>query len=194
MRIIVCSTYLERQQDRAERAAGEALRRPVARPKGFWRQVAWWLSGRELAARMARFGEARAREGDALRYAQGREGEELLARVLARHLDDRYTLLRNYTPARQAGRGHDRGGDIDAVLVGPHGVTIFEVKAWRGYYRVAGAVWYFREGPHAGWRPADRIRASRRLRMRGGSLRYCHAPPRVRCRCGRWWRWPARAW
>jgi hypothetical protein len=150
MQVILCSTYLERQQERAERAAAAALRRPIARPEGLWGQVGWWLSGRELAVRLVRFGEARDREGDALRYAQGRGGEELLVRVLARHLDDGYTLLRNYTPP------DGRRGDIDAVLLGPHGVTTFEVKAWRGCYRVSGDAWFLRESPRDGWRPSDK--------------------------------------
>jgi hypothetical protein len=171
MRVILCSRYLEQQQERAELAAEEALRRPIRRPDGFWARLGWWLAGREVAARLARIGEAHKREGDALRYAQGRDGEELLARVLARHLDDRYTLLRNYTPLE------DRRGDIDAVLAGPHGVTSFEVKAWRGYFRVTGDQWYFRESPSAGWRPADQnptqqalanVRRLRAVLVRGG--------------------------
>jgi hypothetical protein len=189
VRIILCSTHLERQQQRAERAADDALRRKIARPKGFWRQVGWWMSGREVAVRLTRLGEAQEREGDALRYARGRAGEEMLARMLGQHLDDRYTLVRNYMPdalAWQAAQGpasdrtmahsgrlakqgqHDGGrptatgaasgwhGDIDAVLVGPHGVTTFEVKTWRGNFRINGDVWYEREGLHAGWRPADK--------------------------------------
>jgi hypothetical protein len=193
MRIIVSSMHLEQQQERAEHAAGDALRRPIARPAGFWRQVGWWLSGHEVVVRLARLSEAQERESDALRYARGRAGEDLLVRVLARHLDDRYMLLRNYmpgAPARQtvqrpagdrtiargghgrhsqqdrqdagatgvrpAARMRDRRGDIDAVLVGPHGVTTFEVKAWRGYFRVSGDAWYVREGPHAGWHLADK--------------------------------------
>lgn len=164
MRVILCSSHLERQQQRAEGAAGAALRQPISRPGGFWRRLAWWLTGRELTARLARLEVARAHEGDALRYARGREGEELLARVLGRQLDDRYTLLRNYTPH------DDRRGDLDAVLLGPHGITSFEVKAWHGYYRVSGDTWFYRQSPTAGWRPTEKnptaqaLENARRLR------------------------------
>jgi len=164
MRVILCSSYLERQQQRAEGAAGVALRRPIARPSGFWRRLAWWLTGRELAARLARIETARGHEGDALRYARGREGEALLARVLGRQLDDRYTLLRNYTPL------FGRRGDLDAVLLGPHGITSFEVKAWTGHYRVSGDAWFYRASPSAGWRPTEKnptlqaLENARRLR------------------------------
>jgi hypothetical protein len=88
----------------------------------------------------------------------------LLARVLSRQLDARYTLLRNYTPL------HDRRGDVDAVLLGPHGVTSFEVKAWRGYYRATGDTWLIRGGPMDGWRPVEKnptqqaLENARRLR------------------------------
>jgi hypothetical protein len=171
MRVILCSEYLRRQQERAEAAAVMALGRPITRPAGFWGQVGWWLGGREIAARLARLGAARGHERDALRYAQGRGGEELLARVLGRELDARYTLLRNYTPLL------DRRGDVDAVLIGPHGVTSFEVKAWRGYYRATGDTWLMRDGPTGGWRPVEKspiqqaLENARRLRgvlARGG--------------------------
>jgi hypothetical protein len=165
MRVIRCSEYLERQQTRAEAAATAALRRPIARPAGFCGQVGWWLTGRELAAWLARLGEARGHELDALRFAQGHGGEELLARVLGRALDDHYTLLRNYTPFG------DLRGDVDAVLIGPHGVTSFEVKAWRGYYRATGEAWLSRDGAIGGWRPVDKsptqqaLENARRLRV-----------------------------
>lgn len=164
MRVILCSEYLQRQQERAETAAISALGRPIARPAGFWGQLGWWLSGREIAARLARLGAARGHERDALRYAQGRGGEELLTRVLGRALDARYTLLRNYTPL------YDRRGDVDATLIGPHGVTSFEVKTWRGYYSATGDTWLMRDGPTGGWRPVEKnptqqaLENTRRLR------------------------------
>lgn len=87
---------------------------------------------------------------EAEHWAVGRAGEEFVTSVLARHLDDRYVLLRNYTPPSP----WHGGGDIDAVLLGPHGVTVFEVKALSGEFRCEGQEWLWRRGRGGAWQEA----------------------------------------
>lgn len=87
---------------------------------------------------------------EAEHWAVGRAGEEYLASVLARHLDNRYVLLRNYTPPPP----WHNGGDIDALLLGPHGVTVFEVKALSGEFRCEGQEWFWRPNQGGAWREA----------------------------------------
>jgi hypothetical protein len=52
-------------------------------------------------------------------------GEDRVAGLLARHLDDHYTLIRNVTLPGEA-------DDLDMVLVGPTGVWEFEILQFRG--------------------------------------------------------------
>ena len=80
----------------------------------------------------------------------GRAGEDYVASLLARQLDDRYVMLRNYTPPPP----WQSGGDIDAVLLGPHGITVFEVKALSGEYRCEGQDWFWRPNRGGEWRDA----------------------------------------
>lgn len=40
------------------------------------------------------------------------------------------------------------------MLLGPHGVTVFEVKAWRGDFRYEHGNWWYRPSPQASWEPA----------------------------------------
>ena len=79
--------------------------------------VAWWLVPRVDRLRT----EAQA-------FAKGRRGEERLVAFLRERLDGRWALFRNVVLP-------DSKGDIDAVLVGPHGLYALEVKAYSGYYR-----------------------------------------------------------
>jgi nuclease-like protein len=87
---------------------------------------------------------------EAEHWAVGRAGEEYVASVLARYLDDRFVLLRNYTPPPP----YHGGGDIDAVLLGPHGVTVFEVKALSGEFRCEGQEWLWRSSRGGAWQKA----------------------------------------
>lgn len=152
MRVVICSRYLETQEEGKLRDAAALTRQRGVRPAGFWRRLLWLLSGSARRDRARRVARARELEVDASRYAQGRHGEELLQAVLARQLDDRYLLLRNYTPPPP----DQRGGDIDAVLIGPHGINVIEVKAWNGYYQYAGEAWLYRAHPNHAWRPANK--------------------------------------
>lgn len=87
---------------------------------------------------------------EAEHWAVGRAGEEYVTSVLARHLDSHYVLLRNYTPPPP----WHSGGDIDAILLGPHGVTVFEVKALSGEFRCEGHDWFWRPRRGGMWQEA----------------------------------------
>lgn len=94
--------------------------------------------------------QAASHQMEAENWAKGREGEDNLARTLGDQLSDEYILLRNYTPPGP----WSSGGDIDAVLLGPRGVIVFEVKAWTGDYLARGPNWFWRPGPFGAWEPA----------------------------------------
>ncbi len=67
-------------------------------------------------------------------YRQGQEGESLAVEIVRQSLDGRWVLFRNVVLP-------DQGGDIDAVLVGPGGVWVMEIKAYTGKYRNIGEHW-----------------------------------------------------
>jgi hypothetical protein len=147
MRVIICSDHLERREASYRQAAQELSDEPLPRPRGLWQRIIWRLTARravETAARKARVSEM---EAEADRFAQGRDGEDAFVEALATQLDDRYTLLKGYRPPPP----WQQGGDIDGLLVGPHGVSVIEVKAWRGFYRYSGDDWLFRKNRHAVW-------------------------------------------
>lgn len=156
MKTVWLSDYL-RQQEVAHNASAEALlnalpERPglLARLIGLFsprarrhvRQTRWRRD--ELLERAADHAE------EAEYWAKGRNGEDLLGEVLGKQLGDEYALLRNYTPPAP----NHAGGDIDAALVGPLGVIVFEVKAWRGEYLARGYDWFYRARPFDDWEPA----------------------------------------
>lgn len=122
-------------------------------------------------------------EVEADRWARGREGEDLVAAVLSARLDDCYVLLRNYTPPWS----YAAGGDIDAVLLGPHGVTVFEIKVWRGEYLCQGEEWWWRPHANAGWQEAignpvrQALTNAERIRgvLRKAGMRGVHVQPMV---------------
>jgi hypothetical protein len=64
----------------------------------------------------------------------GKSGQEA-ARLLGKRLDDRFTLA-------QRVRLHGRKNIIDAVLVGPHGVTVLAIASDEGRVRCLGDNWY----------------------------------------------------
>ncbi len=73
-------------------------------------------------------------------HRKGQRGEERALNVMFGVLDGRWWLFRNVElPGR-------RLGDLDSVLVGPHGVWSVEVKAYSGEYRNIGDQWEKRLG------------------------------------------------
>lgn len=149
MRVIYGSDYLMQREVRLRQEATQ-WRAPVPAPTNFWARVWAWLTGASAVERQTRHAKAQLIEAEADHWARGRMGEDRLAMALARCLDDRWILLRNYAPPPP----WNTGGDIDAVLLGPHGVTVFEAKAWRGLYQIRGDEWKWRPFHRAGWEPA----------------------------------------
>lgn len=161
-----CSDYLQRQElanDESARALIATLPKTpsyVTRLFGVFvpriRREAQAAEGKRkaLLARAA----IHAREAEY--WAKGRYGEDLLAETLSQQLGDDFTLMRNYTPPALSGAG----GDIDAVLIGPLGIIVFEVKAWTGEYLARGRDWFWRAGRYGNWEPARSNPTSQALR------------------------------
>jgi hypothetical protein len=76
----------------------------------------------------------------------GQEGEERVVEVMRQSLDGNWHLFCNI---RLPGRNK---GDLDAVLVGPGGVWVLEIKSYNGEYRNIGDRWEYRKGNR--WEPA----------------------------------------
>ena len=73
-------------------------------------------------------------------YRKGEEGENKAAEIMGRVLDGNWILFRNIIlPGRKK-------TDLDAVLVGPAGVWVLEVKTFTGAYRNIGEQWEYRIG------------------------------------------------
>jgi tetratricopeptide (TPR) repeat protein len=70
-------------------------------------------------------------------FAQGIEGEKAFVAKLSQHLNSDWTLFRNVDLP-------DHSGDLDAVLVGPQGVYLCEIKAYNFMCRNRGMEWEYR--------------------------------------------------
>lgn len=154
MWVVDCSNYLYERvaaNEWAARRAREGLGERPHGPRGFFRGLWWRLTGgpaRERArikAESAVAAQEAAQEAEL--YRRGLQGEQALIWFLAQRLDNRYLLLRNYTPPPP----FRTGGDIDGALLGPHGVMVFEVKAWRGVFRCDGEDWLFLPRDRSAW-------------------------------------------
>lgn len=73
-------------------------------------------------------------------FRQGERGEEAVVKELARLLDKRWTIYRNLQLP-------DAKSDLDAVIVGPSGALVVEIKAFSGSFKLNGDRWNYR---HAG--------------------------------------------
>lgn len=73
-------------------------------------------------------------------YRRGEEGENRIVESMGQVLDGNWSLFRNIIlPGRKK-------TDLDAVLVGPSGVWVLEVKTFSGTYRNIGEQWEYRIG------------------------------------------------
>lgn len=73
-------------------------------------------------------------------YRKGEEGENKAVEIMGQALDGNWSLFRNVVlPGR-------RKTDLDAVLVGPSGVWVLEVKYFSGAYRNIGEQWEYQTG------------------------------------------------
>jgi hypothetical protein len=78
-------------------------------------------------------------------YRVGQEGEDKVVEVILQTLDGNWSLFRNISlPGRNK-------ADLDAVLVGPSGVWVLEIKNFSGEYRNIGEQWEYRAGNR--WKP-----------------------------------------
>lgn len=149
MRVMAGSTHLERKEQEWREKAQTVLAERDPQPEGLFARIVYWVTFSPLRERRNRKDYARYCERQADNYKQGRLGEDKLEAILGARLDGTYTMFRNYMPPKFAGRG----GDIDALLVGPKGVAVFEVKAWSGDLRYTGGEWrYGSSTKHGGTR------------------------------------------
>jgi len=88
-------------------------------------------------------------------FAQGIQGEEALAQALSLRLDSEWTLFRNVDLP-------DRSGDLDAILVGPKGIYLLEVKAYNFACRNRNDQWEYRSFPL--WKPLSKNPTQQALR------------------------------
>lgn len=115
--------------------------------------IACWLMDRLAKYASTRLGDRFETELRANRL--GQLGEERVAEALRAHLDSDWTLYRNIIlPGR-------KGGDLDAVLVGPTGIWALEIKNYTGAYRYVRNRWECQT--KRGWvsarsRPSDQVR------------------------------------
>lgn len=73
-------------------------------------------------------------------YRKGQEGENRVVDAMNASLNGEWTLFRNIIlPGRAC-------GDLDAVLVGPAGIWVLEIKTLAGDFRNIGDQWEFRAG------------------------------------------------
>ncbi len=146
MRYLQCSHYLQQQEQQLRAEAYRVAVTPVVAPSGFWNQLGWHLGGKQRAQR-TRDQQVQAQLSAANQFAQGATGENALAYVLSRQLDDTWVLLQGYLPPPP----WHKGGDLDALLIGPSGITLFETKTWKGFFLHRGDQWYYQRHPNAPW-------------------------------------------
>ena len=118
--------------------------------------------------------------------SRGEEGEQRLEDALS-HLSDDWIMFRSYQSKR---------GEADAVLVGPDGVWVIEVKNHRVRLTVDGDQWHIdrlstagrpqgrQPATDRGGRPWGRQAGDAAQSLRGGSTRTI-----ARSRYGRLWSW-----
>ncbi|MBS1707301.1 MAG: NERD domain-containing protein [Armatimonadetes bacterium] len=95
-----------------------------------------------------------------LAFATGARGERLTERALAA-LDDRYLLIRNWVPPYGK-----KTGDIDQVLLGPHGALVMEIKNYNRATKCEGDTWFVEAGDHGYWQPKKSLSSQLRGNIR----------------------------
>ena len=77
-------------------------------------------------------------------HRKGEEGEDKIVEAMRQNLNGDWTLFRNVVLP-------GKGGDLDAVLVGPPGVWVLEIKNYSGHWQNVGEQWQYRD--KKGWQP-----------------------------------------
>lgn len=146
-----CSEYLETQEAFHRKEAHRLQVTALQPPEGLLRRIAWYLFGGKSRAEATRLKRVQASLQVAERFQQGESGEQALLTCLSKQLDDSWILLQDYLPPPP----WRSGGDIDGVLIGPHGVTVFEAKAWKGFFRYSSDQWFYQRSQQAPWETAQ---------------------------------------
>lgn len=113
--------------------------------------ISWLLLG--LAGFLVKIKEIFRKQEENL--GQGIAGEEAFVAELRKHLNSDWKLFRNIDLP-------DRSGDLDAVLVGPKGIYLFEIKAYNVTCRNQGERWEYRAWGK--WKPLSRNPTQQALR------------------------------
>lgn len=87
--------------------------------------------------------------------SQGMQGEKDFVAELSKHLNEDWVLFRNIDLP-------DHGGDLDAVLVGPKGIYLLEIKAYNFTCRNQGDRWEYRAWLR--WKPLSKNPTQQALR------------------------------
>ncbi len=161
VRFLICSTYTAQQEAAAQAAVMRSTQ--ALQHRGALAQLREAFFG-PTPAEAWHYQHIKRSEDEARRWAKGRLGEEILFHRLGHTLDDRYLLLLNYPSPHQ-------DGDIDGVLIGPHGVTVYEVKAMTGTYRASDTEWLYWAEREGQWVPARGSNPIQQARRHAESLR-----------------------
>lgn len=144
MQVIRFSSFAKTKVTRLVRLGLYLLGLAVVLGLGAWLYLPWRLY-LMLGAFLA-FVRATAYFNAALNPWFGNKGEDRLEETLA-SLDDRYLLVRNWVPVV----GEKSRGDIDFLLLGPHGALVIEVKTFSVATKCDGDKWQIQR-PNGSWR------------------------------------------
>jgi len=161
VRFLICSTYTAQQEAAAQAAAMRSTQ--ALQQRGALAHLREAFLG-PTPVEVWHYQQIKLSGDEARRWAKGRLGEEIFFHRLGHVLHDRYLLLLDY-PSPQ------KYGDIDGVLIGPHGVTIYEVKAWTGTYRASDTEWLYWSEREGQWVPARGSNPIQQARRHAESLR-----------------------
>lgn len=144
MQYLVCSAYAA-YQEAAAQAVAQRSAQALAQRGLFSHLRETWLG--PTPEERWHYQQVAVYGAEAQRWGRGRLGEEVLFHTLGQALDDRHLLLLGYPSPQQH-------GNLDGVLVGPHGVTIYEVKAWTGTFLASDTEWRYWSRRAGVWEPA----------------------------------------
>lgn len=150
MRWKIGSHYLEQQLAKNQRTI-ESLDqriRNIRSRRRWWQRILDFLTLGSKEERALR-GEQQTAFEEFSRYEQGRGGEQRLFDTLQRICDDRYFYIAGFFNRNEGTRG-----DIDGILIGPHGITVYEAKSFTGLFKIDHDDWWYHNFRTQGWEPA----------------------------------------
>lgn len=132
MQIVPCTDFIATQVASFDRQIAMLAKQQHRR---------WWFPDHRQIARKQDL--LRERE----QWARGGRAEQHVAAYLRQWLPGGYYYLTGFHLPGQ--------GDVDGVLIGPHGITVYEIKAYRGRFLVNNDQWY-RLNSRKQWEPAQK--------------------------------------